>query len=85
MLNVLFAAFFERGQDLCQIDELIAFATEAGLDTTDTRKAMQTGQYATVAAADREPLAAPRPWECKHPQPRVPDPEVGAPGADRIT
>jgi len=58
MLDILFSAFFERGRDLRRVDELVALAAEVGLDPGDTRKVLDTGQYAEAVRADRELAAA---------------------------
>src|SRR5689334_6803730 len=57
MLDVLFSAFFERGRDLRDINELVALAAEVGLDTAESRTVLETGRYADAVRADRD-LAA---------------------------
>jgi predicted DsbA family dithiol-disulfide isomerase len=57
MLDVMFSAFFERGRDLRDFDELGALAAEVGLDTGEARTVLETGQYADAVRADRD-LAA---------------------------
>jgi predicted DsbA family dithiol-disulfide isomerase len=56
MLDMLFSAFFERGRDLRQIDELVALADKVGL-AADTHGVLATAKYADAVRADRE-LAA---------------------------
>lgn len=58
MLDLLFSAFFERGRDLRDIDELVALAAEVGLDACDARTMLETGRYADAVRADRHAAAA---------------------------
>jgi predicted DsbA family dithiol-disulfide isomerase len=57
MLDVLFSAFFERGRDLRDIDELVALAVEVGLDAAESRTVLEAGRYADAVRAERD-LAA---------------------------
>jgi predicted DsbA family dithiol-disulfide isomerase len=54
MLDVLFSAFFERGRDLRDIDELVALAAEVDLDTATARTMLETRRYADAVRADRD-------------------------------
>ena len=58
MLDVLFSAFFERGRDLRDIDELIALAAEVGLEASEARTVVETGRYADAVRAERDLAAA---------------------------
>jgi predicted DsbA family dithiol-disulfide isomerase len=54
MLDVLFSAFFERGRDLRDVDELVAMAAEVGMDTAEAQNVLETGRYADAVRADRD-------------------------------
>jgi protein-disulfide isomerase-like protein with CxxC motif len=58
MLDLLFSAFFERGRDLRDIDELVALAAEMGLDASEAGTVVKTGRYADAVRADRHLAAA---------------------------
>ena len=58
MLDLLFSAFFERGRDLRDIDELVALAADLGLDASQARTVLETGRYADAVRADRHLAAA---------------------------
>jgi predicted DsbA family dithiol-disulfide isomerase len=51
-------AFFERGRDLRDIDELVTLAADVGLAASEARTVLQTGQYADAVRADRDLAAA---------------------------
>jgi predicted DsbA family dithiol-disulfide isomerase len=57
-LDVLLSAFFERGRDLRDIDELVALAAEAGLEASEARTVLETGRYADAVRVDRDLAAA---------------------------
>lgn len=45
MIEALFSAYFEHGQDIGNIDTLVRIATEAGLDGVDARAAIDSGRF----------------------------------------
>lgn len=57
MLERLFSAFFEEGQDLRDIDRLVDLADEVGLDRKEVRASLESSRYAEAVDADRD-LAA---------------------------
>lgn len=53
LLEALFTAFFERGQDLRQVDTLVDLGVGVGLDAVGTREAFGSGRYADAVRQDR--------------------------------
>jgi predicted DsbA family dithiol-disulfide isomerase len=43
--HVLFAAFFQRGEDIGKIEVLARLAAEVGLDPTEFQRALEAGTY----------------------------------------
>jgi predicted DsbA family dithiol-disulfide isomerase len=48
----LFRAYFTEGRHVGRIDELVALATEVGLDADAAREALETGRFASAVQAD---------------------------------
>lgn len=53
LLDVLFAAFFEHGRDVRQVDVLVTAGEDVGLDPAGTREALLSGRYADAVRDDR--------------------------------
>ena len=54
MLEALVTAFFAKGRDLRQIDELVGIAGGMGLDAGDVRRVLVSRRYLDAVRADRE-------------------------------
>jgi len=52
MKERLMQAYFERGEHVGRIDELVRMAGEVGLDEHAARAALETGEYATAVQED---------------------------------
>src|SRR5438046_119799 len=55
--NEIFRAFFERGEDIGNVDVLIALALELGLDSQSLREALTSHEFATSVLADERDAA----------------------------
>jgi len=53
----IFRAFFERGEDIGDVDVLIALALELGLDSHSLRQALTTQEFAASVLADESEAA----------------------------
>lgn len=53
----IFRAFFERGEDIGDVDVLIALALELGLDSHSLRQALITHEFAASVLADEREAA----------------------------
>jgi predicted DsbA family dithiol-disulfide isomerase len=54
LLELLYSAYFESARPIFTLDELLPFVTEAGLDASAARIAMDSGAYAADLEADAE-------------------------------
>jgi predicted DsbA family dithiol-disulfide isomerase len=54
MHTALFRAFFEDGQDLGEMDVLLAVGDSVGLDREELRTAVEKGRYTEKVVADEE-------------------------------
>lgn len=54
LLELLYSAYFEKARPLFTLDELLPYATEAGLDASAARIAMESGAYSAEVVADAE-------------------------------
>ena len=58
MKERLMTAYFERGEHVGRIDELVRMAEEVGLDGDAARSALTSGEFAAAVQADIEQAAA---------------------------
>ncbi|KQP01189.1 DsbA family oxidoreductase [Leifsonia sp. Leaf264] len=54
----LLAAYFEEGGFVNRTDDLVAYATEVGLDADEARSALESGRYAADVQADMDQARA---------------------------
>lgn len=54
----LLAAYFEEGGFVNRTDDLVAYATEVGLDPDEARSALESGRYAADVQADMDQARA---------------------------
>jgi predicted DsbA family dithiol-disulfide isomerase len=53
MKERLFRAYYTEGKDTADLNTLVQLATEVGLDEAETRRALETNQYADEVRADQ--------------------------------
>ncbi|WP_438352879.1 DsbA family oxidoreductase [Microbacterium sp. CJ88] len=58
MAERLMSAYFSEGRHVGRVDDLVALATDAGLDADATREALETERYLPHVRADQEQAAA---------------------------
>ena len=54
LLELLYSAYFENAQPVFTLDELLPYVTEAGLDASAARIAMESNAYAAEVESDAE-------------------------------
>ena len=54
LLELLYSAYFENAQPVFTLDELLPYVTEAGLDASAARIAMESNAYAAEVDSDAE-------------------------------
>jgi len=54
----LMSAYFTEGRHVGQVDELVALATDVGLDADASRDALRSGRYLAAVRADQAQAAA---------------------------
>ena len=57
-VEALFRAYFEQGRHLGRVDELVAIAAEAGLETDAARSALESHEYLGAVHADQAQAVA---------------------------
>ena len=58
MKERLMTAYFERGEHVGRIEDLVTMAEEVGIDPTATRRALESGEFAQAVQADIQQAAA---------------------------
>jgi predicted DsbA family dithiol-disulfide isomerase len=58
MAERLMAAYFTEGRHVGRVDDLVALATEIGLDEAATREALESGRYLDAVRADQRQAEA---------------------------
>ena len=54
LLELLYSAYFENAQPVFTLDELLPYVTEAGLDASAARVAIELNAYAAEVESDAE-------------------------------